>query len=85
MIPPAMRKDIPTVTVRRGELVRIHVAFAPRKAAALVIQNGRTATYKLRAARVLTWRPPRSGLVLVDAQVARGSATYVVRLRILKR
>jgi hypothetical protein len=82
MIPPAMRKDIPTVSVRRDALVRVHLAFRPSKAQVLVIHGDRTNTYKLRAARVLTWRPRRAGVVLIDARGREGSAAYLLRLRV---
>jgi hypothetical protein len=83
MIPPATRTDLPSVAVRRGRLVRIHLAFTPRAASILIMRSGQTWTYRLSPQRVLEWRPGRAGIVLVAAQARPGSAGYLFRLRFL--
>jgi hypothetical protein len=83
MIPPAMRKDVPTVSVKRGRLVRIHLAFTPRAAGVLVMRGDRSSSFRLQAERVLTWRPNRAGVALVDVRAQPGSASYLFRLRVL--
>ena len=82
MIPPAMRKDLPTVTITRGAPVRVHLAFIPRSGQAFILRGGRQTTVKLRSNRVLVWRPRIAGVVLVDVKGEQGSAGYFFRLRI---
>lgn len=81
MIPPAMRKDLPTVTLSRGSAVRVHLAFIPRSAQALVLRGNKQTTVKLPSSRILLWRPRIGGVVLVDVKTDQGSAGYFFRLR----
>ena len=83
MIPPAMRKDSPAVSVRRGNPVRLHFAFAPRSANVVFLRNDLSKTVRLPARQVVMWRPRVSGFVLVDVRGQRGSAGYLLRLRLL--
>jgi hypothetical protein len=83
MIPPAMRNDIPTLAVKRGTPVRVHLAFTPRTATIVALRADRNETYRVRAARVVTWRPRRSGVAFVDVRAQPGSASYLFRIRLL--
>src|SRR5712691_5956673 len=56
MVPPAMRKDIPRVAVKRGDAVRVHLSFAPSTAAVVLLRGDRPRTLRLQAKRVLVWR-----------------------------
>jgi hypothetical protein len=85
MIPPAMRKDIPVLAVRAANAVRVHVAFVPRTASVVILRGDRPVTLRLQPRQVLVWRPRVSGLALVDVRGARGSAAYLVRLRVHPR
>lgn len=82
MIPPSMRKDIPTVSVKRGAPVRVHLAFVPLKANIVLLRDKSIRTLRLQPKRVLVWRPQVDGLALVDVHVGRGSAGYLVRVRL---
>ena len=77
--PPQYRSDIPTLRVHRGATVRIHFGFTPRSVSAA----GPGAAVRLRAARVVEWRPTRSGLVSIFVLAARGDASYVVRVNLV--
>ncbi len=82
MIPPSMRKDIPTVSVKRGTSVRVHLAFVPLKANIVLLQGERIRTLRLQPKRVLVWRPQVGGLALVDVHAGPGSAGYLIRIRL---
>ena len=73
-IPPAMRTDVPSLTVRRGRAVTIHFRFLPKNVTVrgLVVAPG----------RIVTWRPRTAGLALVAADAATGDASYLVRIRL---
>ena len=82
MIPPGMRKDLPTITIRRGAPVRVHLAFLPRSAQAYVLRRNQQTPVEIQSKSVLDWRPQLSGVVLIDVKDKRGSAGYLFRLRI---
>lgn len=82
MIPPSMRKDIPTVSVKRGAAVRVHLAFVPLKANIVLLRGKSTRTLRLQPKRAFVWRPQVGGLALVDVHAGRGSAGYLVRVRL---
>ncbi len=73
-VPPSLRRDIPTVTVRRGEVARIHFGFRPRRVT--------VGTQKLAPGRVARWRVTKAGLALIFVLAPAGDASYVVRIRI---
>src|SRR6266536_6480645 len=66
MIPPQSRDDLPTLTARRGQMLRIHLAYRPREAHLTVFHPLSFRHYALRPARVLEWRVAGSGVVSVD-------------------
>jgi len=80
MIPPQSRDDLPTLTVRPGQMLRIHLAYSPREAHVTLFQLSSFRHYALRPGRVLAWRVPGSGVVSVDTRAASGDAAYLVRL-----
>jgi hypothetical protein len=85
MIGPQMRRDIPTVFLRPGELVRFHLAFIA-KSIDLRLGTAALSVLHRRSTAVVAWRAPkRRGrrLVLLDIQApaAGGSAGYLVRVQ----
>jgi hypothetical protein len=82
MIPPAKRKDIPALSVGPGATVRIHLSFVPHAANVVILRGAHPITLRLRPRRILVWRPRARGLALLDVRGARGSAGYLVRLRL---
>ena len=80
MIPPQTRPDLPVFSVKRGRLVRVHLAFTP--ANITVSLDSRTVKAKLDAAkRILSWSATRGGILNVFAR-AKGDASYVAHLRV---
>lgn len=77
-VPPAMRKDIPVLTVKRGTPAKIHLRFAPAR---LSVSQG-TKTTRLAPARVATWRPGAGLATIVARPKAGGDASYVIRIRL---
>jgi len=82
MIPPQSRTDLPTLTVRRGEVVRIHLAYLPRGVHLTVFRQLRFRHYVLRTRRLLTWRARDAGIVSIDTRAAPGEAAYLLRIRL---
>jgi hypothetical protein len=80
MIPPQSRQDLPTVRMRRGAILRIHLSFLPRAAHVTVFRGLTLEHYRLRPGRTLFWRARASGVVSVDVRAAGGSAAYLTRL-----
>lgn len=76
-VPPAMRKDIPVLTIKRGRLVKIHLRFAP---AELSVSQGAKTT-RLAPARVATWRPGTGLATIIARPESGGDASYLVRIR----
>lgn len=75
-LPPTGRDDLPRLVVRRGDRLRLHVAFAPSE---LVVRRLPAGTsVRLPATRVTTWRPTAAGIAVVEARGPGGSASYVV-------
>jgi hypothetical protein len=81
-LPPQSRIDLPVVRIRRGAIVRVHFAFAPRQVHATTFVATTLKHATLRPARIVSWRPTRTGVVSFDARGAAGSASYVVRVRV---
>jgi len=77
-LPPAMRPDVPVVTVRRGQAVRLHFGFAPSSVTVAPVGGG---SRRLPPARTISWRPP-AGLLAITAKSKTGSAGYLVRIRL---
>jgi hypothetical protein len=82
MIPPQSRNDLPTLTVRRGQMLRIHLAYSPREAHVTLFHRLSFQHDALRPGRVLAWRVAGSGVVSVDTRAASGEAAYLVRLNV---
>ena len=81
-LPPQSRTDLPVIAVRRGAMVRVHFAFAPRQVHATIFVGTTLKHVTLRPGRIVTWRPTLTGVVSFDVRSAAGSASYVVRVRI---
>ena len=84
MVGPQMRRDIPTLLVRPGEVVRFHLAFTGKS---IDVRLGAAAPSVLhrRNTAVVAWRAPkRRGrrLVMLDVQAAGGSAGYLARVQV---
>jgi hypothetical protein len=79
MLPPALRPDLPRLTVARGGVVRLHLRFVPRSATVGLVGSKPTAI-RVTGARVISWHA-RLGIVGVSVKGAGGSASYYVRLR----
>jgi len=77
-LPPAMRPDVPTVAVPRGQAARLHFGFSPSSVVVSRIGGG---SQRLRAARVVPWRPS-PGLYAIAVKAEAGSASYLVRVRL---
>ena len=80
MIPPQSRSDLPTLKVRRGEVVRIHLAYLPRGVHLTLYRAMSFKHYVLAPRRVLAWRAAGTGVVAVDVRAASGTASYLVRV-----
>lgn len=76
-LPPATRPDIPKVAVAAGATVRFHLGFVGHAVRAVLPSGRRVA---LASGRVIAWRPPARGVVVLEAKGPGGSASYVVRL-----
>ena len=80
-VPPDMRDDVPTVTLRRKEVVRFHFDFVPT-AVNLVVGKR---SYDLPARASSAWRVRgKSGVALLSVEAPDGSASYVARFKIKK-
>src|SRR5207247_9765523 len=80
MAPPQSREDLPSLTVRRGAVVRIHLSFAPREVHVTLFRALSFKHYVLRPQRVLVWRAAGDGVLSVDVRAAAGSVAYLLRL-----
>ena len=77
-LPPARRSDLPRAALRSGQVLSIHLGYAPRS---VLVRNLTTkAAYPLSARRDTAWRVRGSGIVLVEVRAAKGSASYLVRI-----
>jgi hypothetical protein len=77
-----MRRDLPRIAVRPGEVITFHLGFVPRS---LSLRVG-ARTYTLRSARTAAWRVRgRGGVVVLQAFAPRGDASYVARLAVRVR
>jgi hypothetical protein len=81
-VPPQSRTDLAGISVHRGATVRLHFAFAPRQVHATTFVGTTLKHVILRPGRIVSWRPPLTGVVSFDAASAAGSASYVVRVRV---
>jgi|SRR5579884_148724 len=80
MSPPQSRTDLPTLTVHRGEPVRIHLAYLPNGVHLTLYRAMSFKHYVLAPRRVLSWRAAGSGIVALDVRAAPGTASYLVRV-----
>ena len=80
MIPPQSRTDLPTLSVRRGEVVRIHLAYLPHGVHLTLYRAMSFKHFVLSPRRVLSWRAAGTGVAALDARAAAGTASYLVRV-----
>jgi hypothetical protein len=80
MIPPQSRTDLPTLRVRAGEMVRIHLAFAPRTVHLTVFRAGGFRHFVLAPQRTMDWRAAATGVASLDVRAAPGDASYLIRI-----
>jgi hypothetical protein len=77
LIPPQRRRDLPTIRLRAGELVRFHLGFRPRS----VSLNFGRRSFPLSNVAAPSWRVAGPGGVgLLFATHARGDASYAARV-----
>lgn len=80
---PTGRTELPPVVVRKGEVVRFHLGFRPRR---VMLGVGRGGSVRLEPARTVSWRVERAGVVSLLAYSARGepggSAGYFAVFRL---
>jgi hypothetical protein len=81
MIPPETRPGLPTFTVARRHIVRVHLRFVARSAT-LSINRRKVSTSFNADKRILSWSAGRAGILTVFARAATGDASYVARLRV---
>jgi hypothetical protein len=81
MVPVQARTDLPVLIARAGELLRIHLAFRPREVHLTLYRGMRFRHYRLPRHRVLSWKARGSGVIVVDARAAPGTASYLIRLQ----
>lgn len=78
-IPPARRTDIPVIRAARGSTVVVHLAFRPTSIKVRHLGSGKV--YPLAASKSSRWRVRQPGLISIEARSARGSASYLARIR----
>jgi hypothetical protein len=86
MIAPDQRGDVPILVVRPGEVLRFDLAFTA-KSLDIYVGLGTHSTLHRRDARAVAWRAPSGrgdqlATLDVEAQAARGSASYLARIRV---
>ena len=81
-VPPASRPGLPTLKIVHGASVRVHFAVQPTEVKVALVQGSNGKRYNLRAARVVTWKPPASGVADFEIRAPGGSASYVARLTV---
>ena len=80
MIAPQTRPDLPFFTVKRGGVVRVHLAFVPSSVSVGV--DGRTVVAVLdKARRIVSWKATRGGILNVFTRMG-GDASFVARLKL---
>jgi hypothetical protein len=81
-VTPEIRKDLPVIRVRRGEVARFHFGFAAREVTLSVSENTlRSRSIRLRGGQDVTWRVSRGGYLTIRMGVVPGGdASYVARL-----
>jgi hypothetical protein len=80
MIPPTARTDIPTLRVRRGATISVHLRFRPTRVDATVA--GSALRPAVRGATI-TWDARGRGLVIFGTNSAGGRASYLIRVSFL--
>ena len=81
LIPPETRPGLPTFTVVRGRIMRVHLRFAA-KSATVSIDRRKVATRFNARTKIASWSATRAGILTVFARAVAGDASYVARLRI---
>jgi hypothetical protein len=77
-VSPETRKDVPVLTIRRGEPVTLHLGFVPSQ---LTVGQGEK-TRRLAPRRTVTWRPDGGVASIFAVRKAGGDASYAVRIRV---
>jgi hypothetical protein len=77
-VSPEMRKDLPVLTVRRGQSVTVHLGFVPSQ---LSVSQG-DKTRPLAPRRTATWRPAAGVASIFAVRKAGGDASYAVRIKV---
>jgi hypothetical protein len=81
LIPPETRPGLPTFTVTRGRIIRVHLRFIARSATVSIERRKVSASFNVDK-RTLSWSATRAGILTVFARAAAGDASYVARLRV---
>ena len=77
-VSPEMRKDLPVLTIRRGQSVTVHLGFVPSQ---LSVTQG-TKTRSLVPRKAVTWRPAAGVASIFAVRKAGGDASYAVRITV---
>jgi hypothetical protein len=78
MLPPQTRPDLPVFAVKRGGVVRVHLAFAPSSFTVSVDKRAVVAVFD-KARSIVSWKARRGGFLTVFTRMG-GDASYVARL-----
>ena len=81
LIPPDTRPGLPTFTIARGRIVRVHLRLVARSAGVSIDRRKLSASFNAEK-RILSWSATRAGILTVFARAAAGDASYVARLRV---
>jgi hypothetical protein len=81
LIPPETRPGLPTFTVARGRIVRVHLRFVARSATVSIDRRKVSSSFNADK-RILSWSATRAGILTVFARAAAGDASYVARLQV---
>jgi hypothetical protein len=81
LIPPETRPGLPTFTVARGHIVRIHLRFVGRSATVSIDRRKISSSFNADK-RIVSWSATRAGILTVFARAAAGDPSYVARLRV---
>lgn len=80
MIPPQSRTDLPSVRVRAGEVLRLHLAFTQRRVHLTVFRGEGFRHFVLAPRRTLSWTARATGVAVLDVSAQVGDASYLLRL-----
>jgi hypothetical protein len=81
LIPPETRPGLPTFTVARGRIVRVHLRFVATSATVSIDRRKVSSSFNADK-QILLWSATRAGILTISARAAAGDASYVARLQV---